>query len=79
MDPNRLKEAYQQLESLEDRLSYKIRPRSESMITPTVEHVDAKLRDLATFTLELKDIVREFMLSFAKPKGPGGGTPPRAA
>lgn len=71
MDPNRLKEAYQQLESLEDRLSYKIRPRSESMITPTVEHVDAKLRDLATFTLELKDIVREFMLSFAKPKAPG--------
>jgi len=71
MDPNRLKEAYQQLESLEERLSFKIRPRTGSMITPTVEQVDARLRDLATFTLELKDIVREFMLSFAKPKAPG--------
>ncbi|HEX9735760.1 MAG TPA: hypothetical protein VGG06_27690 [Thermoanaerobaculia bacterium] len=73
MDPNRLKEAYQQLESLEDRLAYKIRPRTESMITPTVEHVDAKLRDLAAFTLELKDIVREFMLAFAKAKSGQGG------
>lgn len=78
MDPNRLKEAYQKLEALDERLSYKIRPRSGSMITTTVEQVDAKLRDLASFTLELKDILREFMLAFAKPKAPpgGGGTPP---
>ena len=65
MDPNRLKEAYQQLESLDDRLSYKLRPKS-SMISPTVDQVDAKLRDLANYTLELKDILREFMLAFAK-------------
>lgn len=66
MDPNRLKEAYQQLEALDDRLSYKVRPKSGGMISPTVDQVDAKLRDLATFTLELKDILREFMLAFAK-------------
>ena len=72
MDPQQLKEAYQQLESLDDRLSYKIRPRPSS-ITPTVDQVDAKLKDLANFTLELKDVMRKFMLSFAsKPKPPGG-------
>lgn len=71
MDPQRLKQAYQQLESLEERLSYKVRPRPTS-ITPSVDQVDAKVKDLANFTLELKDIVREFMLSFAsKPKPPG--------
>lgn len=66
MDPDRLKEAYQQLEALDDRLSYKIRPKSGSMVSPTVEQVDAKLKDLAGYTLELKDILREFMLAFAK-------------
>ncbi len=72
MDPNRLKEAYQRLEALDDRLTYKIRPRTGSMITPTAESVDGKLRDLATYTLELREILREFMLAFAKP-----GTGPR--
>ena len=71
MDPNRLKEAYQRLEALDDRLTHKIRPRDGSLISPTVEHVDGKLRDLAHYTLELKDILREFMLSFAKPREPG--------
>jgi hypothetical protein len=69
MDPERLKEAYQQLEALDERLSYKIRPRDGSMISPTIEQVDAKLKDLAIFTLELKDILREFMLAFAKRAG----------
>ncbi len=74
MDPNRLKEAYQRLEALDDRLTFKIRPRTGSMITPTADTVDAKLRDLATYTLELKDILREFMLAFAKPRTPPPGS-----
>lgn len=74
MDPNRLKEAYQRLEALDDRLTYKIRPRTGSMITPTVENVDGKLRDLASYTLELKEILREFMLAFAKPRTPPPGS-----
>ena len=74
MDPQRMKAAYQQLESLEDRLSYKIRPRPTN-ISPSVDQVDAKLKDLANFTLELKDILREFMLSFATRPQPPGGAP----
>lgn len=65
MDPNRLKEAYQQLEALDDRLTHKVRPRPGT-ISPTPDQIDARLRDLAAYTLELKDILREFMLAFAK-------------
>ena len=71
MDPQRLKDAYQKLESLEERLAYKVSPRSGSMISPTVDQVDSRVRDLATFTLELKDVVRELFLAIAsKPQVP---------
>ena len=72
MDSNRLKEAYQRLEALDERLRYKVKPRSSSMVSPTADQVDVKLRDLATYTLELKDIMREFMLAFARVRKPGG-------
>ncbi|MEM7583812.1 MAG: hypothetical protein AAF560_10565 [Acidobacteriota bacterium] len=71
MDPNRLKQAYQRLEALDERLTYKIKPRSSaSVISPTADQVDAKLRDLAGYTVELKEIMRDFMLAFAKPRNP---------
>ncbi len=69
MDGNRLRETFQRLESLDERLTYKIRPRSMvSMVSPTADQVDDKLRDLAGYTIELKEIMREFMLAFAKPR-----------
>lgn len=69
MDPNRLKEAFQRLEALDESLTYKIRPRSTiSMVSPTADQVDAKLRDLAGYTVEIKDIMRDFMLAFARPR-----------
>ncbi len=71
MDSNRLKEAYQRLEALDERLRYKVKPRSSTMVSPSVEQIDAKLRDLATYTLELKDVMREFMLAFARVRKPG--------
>lgn len=75
MDPQKLKEAYQHLESLEERLGYKVSPRiSGSTITPTADQVDARLRDLASFTLELKDVVRELFLAIAA--RPSAAPPP---
>ena len=64
MDPEKMKEAYQRLESLDERMTYKIRPKS-GLHQPTVEQLNAKQTDLANYTLELKDILREFMLAFA--------------
>ncbi len=73
MDSTRLKVAFQRLEALDERLSYKINPRTTfSAVSPTADQVDAKLRDVARYTLELKDIMREFMLAFARPRKSGG-------
>jgi hypothetical protein len=75
VDPQKLKEAYQHLESLDERLGYKVSPRvSGSMVTPTADQVDARLRDLANFTLELKEVVRELFLAIAA--RPSAAPPP---
>ncbi|MDA8017813.1 MAG: hypothetical protein MPN21_10230 [Thermoanaerobaculia bacterium] len=72
MDPQQMKEAYQRLEALDDRLSYKVRPKKHSMVQPSPDQINAHLNDLADFSLELKEILRDFMLSFAK-KPPQAG------
>ena len=66
MDPQRLKDAYQQLQLLDDRLTHKVRPRpGGALVRPTPEMLEAQLRDLATFTIELKDIVQELFVAIA--------------
>ena len=71
MDPQRLKDAYEKLQLLDDRLTYKVRPRSGGLSRPTPEQVEASLRDLATYTVELKEVVQELFLAIA-------GRPPAA-
>lgn len=76
MDPNRLKEAYQRLELLEERLGYKVRPRRGGLHSAGLDEVEQKVKDLAEYTIELKDIVREFLLAFSRPPKKSG--PPQA-
>ncbi len=73
MDPQRLKDAYQKLQLLDDRLTHKVRPRSGGgMVRPTPEQLEQSLRELATYTVELKEVVQELFLAIAgKPKEPG--------
>jgi hypothetical protein len=70
MDVKRLKHAYDQLQSLDDRLTYKIRPRSGGGMTrPSTDQLEEKLRELAGYTIELKDIVQELILAVgSRPK-----------
>ncbi|HTQ80668.1 MAG TPA: hypothetical protein VMM92_11775 [Thermoanaerobaculia bacterium] len=70
MDPQRLKEAYQKLQALDERLTYKVRPRNGGPLTrPNPEQLEQSLRDLAAYTVELKEVVQELFLSIAgKPK-----------
>ncbi len=73
MDPRRLKATYEQLESLDDRLTHKVRPRSGggSMVRPSVDQLETKMRDLAEYTVELKSIVRALIVAIAsKPTPP---------
>lgn len=68
MDPNRFKEAYAKLEVLDDRLTYKVRSRAQGRGT-SPEQLDERLRDVAEFVLELKDVMREMMLAIASKPG----------
>ncbi len=76
MDPQRLKDAYQKLQSLDDRLTHKIRPRSGGPLTrPSPEHLEVAMRDLANYTIELKEVVEELFLSIAgRPQPPAQGS-----
>lgn len=65
MDPERMKQAYQRLDALDERLSYKIRPKSGGYTQPTPDQINAHLTDVANYTLELKEIIRDLMMAFA--------------
>ena len=70
MDPQRLKDAYFRLEALDERMTYKLKSRSSGMIRPSIEQLDERMKDLADYTIELKGIVRDICLSFARKPSP---------
>jgi hypothetical protein len=63
MDAKRFKEAYEKLQSLDDRLTYKVRPRSATLSHATIEQLEERHRDLATYTIELKEVLEELFLA----------------
>jgi hypothetical protein len=73
MDPQRLKDAFQKLQSLDERLTHKVRPRpGGALVRPSPEQLEAAMRDLAGYTIELKEVLQELFLAIAsKPAGPG--------
>jgi hypothetical protein len=71
MDTQRFKEAYARLESLDDRLTHKVRPRpGGALVRPSEERLEEQLRELAGYTIEIKEVVKELFLAIA-----GGGKP----
>src|SRR5947199_7901374 len=70
MDPQRLKDAYQKLQSLDERMTHKVRPRPGGpLVRPSLEQLEIAHRDLANYTLELKEVVQELFLSIAGKPG----------
>jgi hypothetical protein len=66
MDPQRMKEAYEKLQSLDDRMTHKVRPRSSlTARRGDPEQIEAAMRDLATYTIEIKEVVQELFLAIA--------------
>ena len=63
MDAKRFKEAYEKLQILDDRSTYKVRPRSGSLSHATIEQLEERHRDLANYTIELKEILDELFLA----------------
>jgi len=75
MDPQRLKDAYQKLQLLDELYTYKVKPRpGGALVRPGPEVLEQQLRDLASYTVELKEVVQELFLAIAgQPKPPAGG------
>lgn len=71
MDPARFKEAYERLESLDERLTYKLRPRA-GLKTPSVEQLSEQMRDVQAYAVEIKEIVRDLFQAIAAKPGAGG-------
>jgi hypothetical protein len=68
MDPQKLKEVYERLEVLDDRLGHRLRTRSTGPARATLEQIEDRVKDLAAYTSELRELVRDLVLAFAKPK-----------
>ena len=68
MDPKRFRATYERVQALDESSTYKVRPRT-SLHRPTVEELDSHRRDLAAYTIELREIVEELMQAIAaRPK-----------
>lgn len=68
MDPKRLKDVHDRLESLDDRLSYRLRARSSGPGRASLEQIEDRLRDLTEYSLELRTLVMDLLLGLvAKP------------
>ncbi len=72
MDAQRFRDAHERLELLDSRATHKIRPRS-GMGSPGTEQLMAELRELQSYTLELKEILRELFAAIAGRSQPPAG------
>jgi hypothetical protein len=64
MDAQRFKDAYERLELLDERLTHRVRPRPGGALTrPTAEQLEGELRELAGYTVELKEVLKELFLA----------------
>ena len=79
MDPDRFRAAYQRLKSLDERLAHKVRPRSHRTLGhATHEQLEERVRDLAEYTLELREIMDDMFQAIAaapQPANPPPDTP----
>ncbi|MCB1007573.1 MAG: hypothetical protein KDB94_01630 [Acidobacteria bacterium] len=65
MDPQRVKEVYERLEILEDRLGYKLRHRGSVPGRLSVDQLEDRVHDLTSYTVELRELVRDLIQAIA--------------
>ena len=80
MDPQRMRDVYERLQLLEDRLGHKVRPsRGGSMGRATPEQIEERVRDLGHYTTELRQLVEDLVVAIgSRPAAPGTGSEPGA-
>ncbi|GMU64394.1 MAG: hypothetical protein AMXMBFR36_06680 [Acidobacteriota bacterium] len=62
MDPQRVKDVYERLELLDDRLGHRLRARG-GPARATPEQLEEKVRDLSEFASELRSLVKDLIVA----------------
>jgi hypothetical protein len=74
MDAQRFKDAWERLELLDARATHRVRPRpGGGLMRPGLEQLESELRELAAYTVELKDVLRELFQAIGGPAKPSAG------
>ena len=69
MDAQKIKEVYERLDILDERLGHKLRQRSATGHRLSQEQLEDRLRSVADFALELRELVRDLIVALASRPG----------
>lgn len=67
MNADQFKEAYVRLQLLDERLTHRVRPRGGSLTRPSLDQLEEKVRELAEYTVEMKEILDDLFRAIAAP------------
>ena len=70
MDSKRFHEAMERLQALDEVSTYKVRPKAGAMRRLYIDQVAEQQRDLAEYTINLKEILHELFQAIATPAKP---------
>lgn len=70
MDSKRFHEAFERLQALDEIATYKVRPKAGAMRRLNIDQLAEQQRDLADYTINLKEILNELFQSIATPTTP---------
>jgi len=74
MDSKRFHEALENLQALDEVSTYKVRPKSGAMRRLNIDQIAEQQRDLAEYTISLKEILHELFQAIATPTKPADPT-----
>lgn len=70
MDSKRFHEAFERLQALDELYIYKVRPRAGAMRRLNIDQIADQNKDLAEYTIGLKEVLHELFESIATPTRP---------
>ncbi len=70
MDSRRFHAALEKLQALDELSTYKVRPRAGAMRRLNIDQLAEQHKDLAEYTIALKEILHELFQAIATPSQP---------
>jgi hypothetical protein len=65
MDGKRFQDAYHKLQALDERWTYKIRPRSGALHRLSTDQLEERYRELAEYSIGLKEVLHDLFQAIA--------------